>query len=182
MTEKVKIYWSRIREFAGRERVRKIFLGVLTAVLLAVVIFVVIPVFPNAPYALRMVTSNSMEPSFSTGSLVVVVPQEKYKVDDIVTYQASKDERDIVTHRIIERTDEGFKTKGDANSAVDDRTVTLGSIHGRVVFDIPWAGYLVDFIRKPLGFVLVVVIPASIVVLTELRNIYKEIRSKIRKK
>lgn len=147
-----------------------------------VVLFVAIPVFPNSPYALRMVTSNSMEPAFSAGSLVTIVPQEKYEVGDIVTYQASKHEQDIVTHRIVEKKKGYFVTKGDANSVADDREVTQESIHGKVLFSIPGAGYVVDFIRKPLGFILVVVIPALIIILSELKNIIGEAKTKFKKK
>ena len=53
-------------------------------------------------------------------------------------------------------------TRGDANNA-DDEPILLSDISGRVVFRIPGAGAAVEFIRSPLGVLMV--LGAAIVLL-----------------
>jgi len=138
-----------------KKRVKKIIDWSLFGFLLVVLAGVVVPLFPEAPYALKMVTSNSMRPAFSTGSLVVVIPEEHYEVGQVITYQASEYEEDIVTHRIIGQKEGGFITKGDANKIEDEKPVFQSQIQGRVAFYLPLVGYLISFFQRPIGFVLI---------------------------
>ena len=46
---------------------------------------------------------------------------------------------------------------------------------GKSQLVIPYAGYVVDFAKKPQGFILFVIIPATIIVYEELRSITHEI-------
>ena len=163
------------RKIWQSERTQKFVNWVFFPLLIAILIFVAVPLLPNAPYSLRMVTSNSMRPAFNTGAMVVITPAQSYEVGEVITYQASKHKQDIVTHRIVEKTPQGFKTKGDANDTVDDREVTKEQIHGKVVFHIPWAGYFASFAQRPVGFTLLVIMPALIIIGNEARKIYEEI-------
>jgi len=166
----MKSFWS----FLRRNKVRRIIDWTLFVFLLAVLALVVIPLLPKAPYSLKMVTSNSMRPTFSTGALVVIVPEENYQVGQVITYQASEYEQDIVTHRIVGKDEGGFITKGDANNIKDERIVSENQIKGKVVFHLPLAGYAVNFIQKPLGFILLIIIPAGLIIYDEIKKIIKE--------
>jgi signal peptidase len=138
-------------------------------------------------YEIRIVQSGSMEPALMTGGLILIHPEERYYVNDIITYGENKRRRDIpTTHRIVdERISDGqlaYVTKGDANESEDGTLVTDRDILGKVVFHVPYLGFVIDFARTPLGFVAMIVIPASLVILDEGVNIYNEIKARRKEK
>lgn len=94
--------------------------------------------------------TGSMEPAIRVGSIVVIKPfnPESLKEGDIICFKLS--EPTSITHRIINITDEGFITKGDANKDPDQ-----------------W------IVRTPIGFILLIIIPATLLIVTEIKNIIK---------
>lgn len=125
----------------------------------------------------KIVKSGSMEPTIMTGSIVVVKPSASYAVGDVVTFGEDTARQIPTTHRIIASYDGGaFQTKGDANEEADPQAITQGDIIGRVVFAAPYMGYVLDFARQPIGFTLMIGIPAAIIVLDELTKIFSEVR------
>lgn len=96
------------------------------------------------------VLSGSMEPEFYPGDLVVIQHKNKtdIKLNDIVTFRDK--EGIIITHRIIEKTPEGYITKGDNNNVEDSERITDNNIIGKVKFSIPKVGYIMDFLSKPM--------------------------------
>lgn len=125
-----------------------------------------------------VVLSGSMEPTLSTGDLLIIAEQESYGVDDVVVFQSN---RMAVVHRIIEIKEETVEgedgeeiqmiaiTQGDANNTPDD-PIQLSQIKGTVVMSIPLVGYLVNMIKTPLGTILIL---AAAVFLLE-RSFHKE--------
>ena len=71
-----------------------------------------------------------------------------------------------------------YITKGDANNAPDPKKITKKDIIGKVIFSIPYVGYAVDFARKPIGFIFIVIVPAAIIIFDETKKIYEEIKKK----
>lgn len=71
------------------------------------------------------VNSGSMTPTLSTGDGFVAVPSpvaDDPEPGDVVVYRSRAIESGgLVTHRIVDRTDEGFVTRGDANSITDQQ-------------------------------------------------------------
>lgn len=138
-------------------------------------------------YDVRIVLSGSMEPAISTGSLVIVQDRDRYEVGDIIMFTDSRRRDDLpTTHRIIDdRVIDGelaYITKGDANDNVDPDPIRLGSVRGLVVFTIPYLGYVLDFVRQPLGFALIIGVPALMIAVEEIGNIYKAIWGTRKKK
>lgn len=130
---------------------------------------------------LRIVESGSMEPAIMTGSLVIVVPSKQYAVGDVITFESRS--ADIPTsHRVVDTYEERgrtwFITKGDANEEADTTAVPIGDVIGKVFVAIPNAGYVLDFARQPLGFALLIMLPAFLIVFGELEKIWIEIRRK----
>ena len=127
----------------------------------------------------KIVKSGSMEPAIHTGSIVVVKPQSSYAVGDVITFGEDTKVRIPTTHRIVSvRDDAGtvsYSAKGDANEEADPIVVSKGSVIGKVTFAIPYAGYVLDFARQPLGFTFLIGIPASIIILDETLRIVNEI-------
>ncbi len=87
-----------------------------------------------------IVETPSMGTTAPVGSLVVVQPHATYGIGDIASYR-HKDR--VYTHRIVDKTDQGFIFKGDINEATDALPVNQAEIVGGAVF-----------IGKDLGFVI----------------------------
>ena len=100
-------------------------------------------------YRSYTVLSGSMEPKFYPGDLVITKHKNKtdIKVDDIVTFRDN--EGVIITHRIIEKTNEGYITKGDNNNVNDADILKKENIIGEVKFSIPKLGYVSSFLSNP---------------------------------
>jgi len=124
--------------------------------------------------------SGSMEPAIKTGSVIVIKPGAEYKVGDIITF-GKDDKKNIPTsHRInAVRMVQGkmlYTTKGDANNAPDTKEIAQNEIIGKVVFKMPYLGYVLDMAKKPIGFFLLIVIPALAIVYDEVVKIWKEVK------
>lgn len=133
----------------------------------------------------KIVKSGSMEPAIRTGGIVFIRSAASYGVGDIITFGKDTKTQIPTTHRIIEETGSGrnkiFTTKGDANDSIDPEGVRADTVIGKVLFTIPYAGFVLDFAKKPIGFALLVGIPALIIIFEELLNIWKEVK-KIKRK
>jgi signal peptidase len=67
-----------------------------------------------------------------------------------------------------------YLTKGDANQNIDLDKVNENNVVGRVVITVPYLGYLFDFFKTQLGYILLFVVPITIIVYGELLSIKKE--------
>jgi signal peptidase len=126
---------------------------------------------------LFIVQSGSMEPAIKTGSVVVVIPKKRYYVGEIVTYDmGGGKKKNLVTHRIKESVGENeFRTKGDANGDLDPKIIGDSQIVGKVVFSIPYLGYIAGFAKSPKGFILLVIVPSTIIIYEELKFLMSEV-------
>jgi len=162
-------------------KIFKIISYVLVLFITTIVLLLIISVFPiTGNYKIMVVQSGSMEPVIKTGSLVIVKPAETYEIGDIITFSQLNKDKIPFTHRIYDiKIDEGvpvYITKGDANNAPDDRQITEKNIIGKVLLTVPYAGYAVDFVQKPIGFALIILIPAAIIIGDEIKKIFKELK------
>ena len=95
-----------------------------------------------------------MEPELPVGSLCMIDCQQKEpEAGDIISYKAGDS---VITHRVIEVTDEGYVTKGDANDSKDPGLVKQKQVFGTWGFSIPKAGYAVIFFRSLKGIILTI--------------------------
>lgn len=145
-------------------------LGVLV---LVVLIFLVaaVPQFAGADESF-VVQSDSMAPSIAAGSVVLVsdVPAADIMEGDVITYQRGGDQP--ITHRVVEIRDDGqFVTKGDANEDSDPQPVPTDAVLGEVTFHVPLIGYVIAFAGTDLGLIMLVVIPAALLLVLEVRDI-----------
>ena len=129
-----------------------------------------------------IVESGSMEPTIKTGSLVFSLPSDTYKQGDIVTFKQSAASKTLVTHRIVYKYDNDFFTKGDANKTIDNGRVSKDQIAGKVIFSVPHVGYLGNFAKTPQGFILLVIVPATIIIYEEFLYLKGEITKLIAKR
>ena len=153
------------------------FFVVLVAILL---IFSAFPLPGN--YRVMVVSSGSMEPTIKTGSVVVVKPEKSYKIGDIITFGPFSKNHPPTTHRIYDIKIAGSKTfyitKGDANNAPDQKEISQEDILGKVILIIPWAGYAIETVKKPIGFLCIIILPALIIIGQEIKKIIEEIKKR----
>jgi signal peptidase len=148
------------------------------AVLLALVLLLVAGTAPSVlGYESFVVYSGSMEPAIKTGDIAVVGPAkvEDLKVGDIITYRTPIEPDIVITHRIMEisQDEEGkvsFQTKGDANNVQDQVLVDSKGVLGRVAYSLPRLGYLVDFSKRAEGKLLLIALPGVLLAGDYLRS------------
>ena len=102
-------------------------------------------------YGAAVVLSGSMEPVLSVNDLIIAKETEEYTVGDMVVYQ---DGNSVVVHRVVAVEEETLQTKGDANN-VEDAPIGREQVKGKVIAYIPAAGYVVSFMKTPVGIILV---------------------------
>ena len=83
------------------------------------------------PVRLLIVKSNSMYPTLQKGEFILIKRNNDYKKGDIITYDYESNY--LVTHRIIEKNNNFFITKGDNNNSEDDKFIQLDNIKGKVI-------------------------------------------------
>lgn len=159
---------------------QNIFFGLFITLLFGIAVLFLFPFLPiERNIDLKIVESGSMEPAIKTGSLVLIAPSASYQVGEVITFKSSGADVPI-THRIENIYQENgslwYTTKGDANEEADTSVVPHASIIGKVWVALPYAGYVLDFARQPLGFGFLIVLPALLIILGEFEKIWHEIR------
>lgn len=77
------------------------------------------------------IKSGSMYPILDINDFVFIVKSNNYEKGDIITYDV--DNKYLVTHRIIEKKDKEFTTKGDNNNCEDENIVKYENVKGKVI-------------------------------------------------
>ncbi len=120
------------------------------------------------------VQTGSMEPRYPVGDMIVVkaVDFDDLVVDDVITFRLGNDT--IVTHRIIgiDADANQLTTKGDNNNVADASTVKSDQVIGKVVFDVPGAGYAILFLNTRFGKWMVVIAGLALIGIAIIRKIY----------
>lgn len=140
---------------------------------LTIILFLVVT--KNAsfiPYNFYIVQSGSMEPIIKIADMIVVSKQNDYYLNDVITYKDLN--QSIVTHRIINKNNNEFTTKGDANRDQDREQININQIIGKVVFKIPFIGYLINFLQTKIGLALLVILPALYIAIFEITKLKNE--------
>jgi signal peptidase len=165
--------------------VRKMVKQVISAL---IVIALISPVFVSPVVALfigghfSVIMTGSMEPTIPVGSIVTIkkVNPEDVKVGDIITFKAGES---TVMHRVIDKIVENgsyyFRTKGDANEVPDPWIVKPEDICGALLLTIPYYGYLVHYAGTPIGFVLFILAPSTLLVANGVRKILSRVRKSL---
>jgi len=129
-------------------------------------------------YKLFVVQSGSMEPKIEKNAIVVVKPEKEYKKGDVITAKDLKNPKQTFTHRINDVEIVGnqilYTTKGDVNNATDPVKTFKENVLGKVIFSVPYVGLPISFARTRDGLIILVVIPATLIIYSELIVIKNE--------
>ena len=93
-----------------------------------------------------------MEPVIHKGSLSFINTHSRYediKQGDIIAFQAITGDK--VTHRVSEVTEDGLRTKGDANKVDDVVLIKESNFLGKNIFSIPYLGYAIISLQTTVG-------------------------------
>jgi signal peptidase len=142
------------------------------SIVLGVVVAGLAFIYFSPGYNMYVVRSDSMKPVFAAGDLIIAKPSSsEIKVGSIITFQKGAE---LVTHRVIELTENGVITKGDANEDADTGTVALSQVKGSYFMKLPYVGYVSAFVQTRTGWLLAVLIPAVLLLGWIITDILRE--------
>lgn len=161
--------------------IESIVMGCLV-IIVAMSIFTMIQVKQNPNYIPTFfgykplsILSGSMRPSLETGDMIFVktIDAEKVEKGDVISYWINDDT--LITHRVVGIIKQGdgsisYRTRGDANNVEDNQLVGEEQLLGVLAFGIPKGGYAAHFIRSPQGFIIFIIIPTMLLIITEMNN------------
>ena len=151
------------------QKLKKIW-GVTSTVLVTLVVICALFLTMSRLLDFRVysVISGSMEPELSVGDLIYVKSVDN--IDDIavgddITFVLNE-ELVVATHRVV-RVDaekQHLYTKGIANELEDDAPVHFKNVIGVVKFNIPFLGYVSDFVQNPPGMYIAIAIGVALII------------------
>ncbi len=120
-----------------------------------------------AGFTPMIVQSESMEPTFNKGDLIIIrkCDPSKLKVGDIITFHTIiMNEYALNTHRIAKIEEvaglRSYTTMGDNNDGLADTHIIGDSdIVGQYVGRVPGLGKVMSFLSGSVGFLLIIVLP-----------------------
>ena len=128
-----------------------------------------------------------MVPTLNIDDAIFVKREDdsKYKVGDIISFSSTDSNYKglTITHRIVEKINNGdsdylYTTKGDNNLIEDESSVMADDIYGKVLFVIPKIGLIQKFLRKPINFIICILVPVVLVILYDGFRIFEALRSR----
>lgn len=118
-------------------RARHWFAGGAKLLVVAVVLSLLVGQLLGQPLLLSYVTSDSMEPTLGPGDGFIALPLAAtgpIEEGDVVVFEAERLEGGgLTTHRVVDTTDRGFITQGDANPFPDQDGVEPPVKRGQIV-------------------------------------------------
>ena len=146
-------------------------------VILLLIIAVFVFLTPRFDWRVDSVSSGSMEPELNVGGILITRPAvpESIKVGDIITFNSPLN-NEVTSHRVIAIKNDSsprFQTKGDANQDADPYLISAANLVGKGCFHLPYFGYVAQFIKTKLGFLLVICLPGLAVIVMEIMKIWR---------
>ncbi|HTB48601.1 MAG TPA: signal peptidase I [Verrucomicrobiae bacterium] len=158
--------YTRMVSFAARS-------AVLTLVVLLIAVAASLLTLRAHGEQLLSVQTGSMVPTFRPGDAVLVEPIAPHDLQagDIISYQSLRDPSLIISHRLIriDRSTGWLTTQGDALKTADP-TFPPRLVIGRVTAVAPRLGFMLDVLRRPLGLLVLIYLPALLVIAAEAKR------------
>jgi len=133
-------------------------------------------VFGWVPYT---VLTGSMQPAIAPGDVVVDQPVKPrdLRPGDVVTFPDPANKQRMITHRVRRADVTGDMvrviTRGDANNLDERWSAPADGRVGRVQARVPYVGHALQRIHSPFGRLLLLVVPALLLAVLELRAVWR---------
>lgn len=128
------------------DAIRNIIFLAAVCVIICAVLCVVLQIKP------AVVVSGSMEPALHTGSVVFIDKKKiEPEVGEIVAFERGGV---FITHRVAEKTKDGYVTKGDANKTNDSGILKAEAVIGTTEYSVPYIGYIIKLLAEPAGIIM----------------------------
>jgi signal peptidase len=133
-------------------------------------------------FSLFTIVSPSMEPNIMVYDVIFdkkVNNNDELNVGDIITFYSDAIDTNgyTITHRIYKKyivnNTVYYETKGDNNNSPDVGKITIDNIVGKYVFKMPMLGKVQFFVSSKLGWVLIILLPASIIIMSDVLKLVK---------
>jgi signal peptidase I len=150
-------------------------LEIISAIGIVLLIMVLFP-FITGSLKPMIVLSGSMTPVMLPGDMIIVqkIDPTTLNVGDVIAFQQPGGKPNTVfTHRIIDIRNSNnltFQTKGDANNVQDDFRTPAANVKGKLIFVIPYLGWLPEVAKNKWVFFGTIIIPVVILIFDEIRN------------
>lgn len=134
-----------------------------------------------------IIVSPSMVSTINVQDAIVIkrINPEDIEQGDIISFLATNSyyQGKVITHRVIgiEESQDGqllFRTKGDNNNVVDGTLVNEDNVYGKVIFRIPFLGYVRQFLSTYFGWILCIACPLLYIIMTEVVRVRKKLKEK----
>jgi signal peptidase len=147
-----------------------IYLGAALALVVVLTAPVILTPFGYRVYVIYGGSMGSALPVGSVG-LSKTVDSSSLEVGDIIAVKRAGGGIPVL-HRVVNIKTDGdanlYVTQGDKNSSADPEPARLQGTGDKVVFAIPYLGYVVHFVRSALGRTLFLFLPSSVLVVSVL--------------
>lgn len=138
----------------------------------------------NPLFSAYIIGSSSMEPLISKGDAIICFrkDEENIQVGDVITYYATDPSYEdiMITHRVVDIYEEQGKKyyvpKGDNNYSSDRSDVTYDQIYGEVIMKIPKIGWIQYFLSTYYGWIIAIVLPGLIIIVSDIVKLNKDIK------
>lgn len=124
---------------------------------------------------LLSVQTASMVPAFRPGDAIIVRPVSlrDLRPGDVISYHSPHNPALIISHRLlsIDRRTGRLTTAGDA-LRVADPAFSPNLLAGRAIAVFPRFGLVLDWLRRPVGLVTAIYLPASVAIIAEGRCLF----------
>ncbi len=124
-------------------------------------------------YPFYVVASGSMIRELEVYDVLVIQghePFEDIEIGDIIVFNRPSDHNRVIVHRVVSITDDDpitLRTKGDANPASipgTDFPITEEEYIGKVEYIAPQIGYVTQFLKPPINYIIIVVVIGIMIV------------------
>lgn len=158
--------------------IKKLGSYLLNVILVILILLCIVLYLPKAMgYKSYTVLSGSMLPKYKIGSVVfskdINISQDTLKVGDVIVFNKGSKK---ITHRVysIDWDTNLITTKGDNNSSTDSQPVLFNEVEGKVVYNIPYIGYISIVMRNKSVFTIIMILVCSILIFNGIHHFFNK--------
>ena len=116
------------------------------------------------------ITNNNMAPLLHPGDGVIVQTKSQPQTGEIISYYDPIDQTKIDTQRVIRVSEDAVTTQNESSVRLN-APFSQSLIIGTVQYHVAKLGYVLNFLRSPLGLLIGVYFPALIILGSELKRL-----------